>query len=141
MILISHRGNLDGPNTEKENEPFYITNALNNGYDVEVDVWYHNEKYILGHDKPQYETNINFLKNKNLWCHCKNINALFKLLENDIHCFFHNNDDVTLTSKNYMWTYSGKKLTSRSISVLPEKNNDDVRGAYGICSDFISRYK
>ena len=28
MILISHRGNIDGPNLEKENDPEYILNAL-----------------------------------------------------------------------------------------------------------------
>ena len=38
MILISHRGNINGPNPEMENNPEYIQKALDLGYDVEVDV-------------------------------------------------------------------------------------------------------
>ena len=40
MILISHRGNTNGVNHEKENSISYIEDALNLGFDVEVDVWY-----------------------------------------------------------------------------------------------------
>ena len=40
MKLIAHRGNIDGPNPERENSPEYIEEALKAGYDVEVDVWY-----------------------------------------------------------------------------------------------------
>lgn len=39
MILISHRGNIDGPNVKMENDPRYIENTLGKGYNVEVDVW------------------------------------------------------------------------------------------------------
>ena len=45
MILISHRGNLTGPNPKKENHPDYILNALREGYEVEIDVWFENDKY------------------------------------------------------------------------------------------------
>ena len=40
MIFISHRGNLEGPNPERENNPDYISEALERVYSVEVDVWY-----------------------------------------------------------------------------------------------------
>ena len=39
MILISHRGNIDGRIPEKENHPNYIDAAIKAGYDVEVDLW------------------------------------------------------------------------------------------------------
>ena len=39
MILISHRGNLNGK-TDDENKPKYIEEAFSQGFDVEVDVWY-----------------------------------------------------------------------------------------------------
>ena len=39
MILISHRGNITGPNKEMENKPEYIEKTLKMGYDVEIDVW------------------------------------------------------------------------------------------------------
>ena len=42
MILISHRGNIDGPNEVRENSPYYIMEALEAGYDVEIDLWSRN---------------------------------------------------------------------------------------------------
>ena len=47
MILISHRGNINGKNTEKENHPSYIDEAIKGEYDVEIDVWYVDEKLWL----------------------------------------------------------------------------------------------
>ena len=42
MILIAHRGNISGIDDARENSPKYISEALNIGYDVEVDVWHCN---------------------------------------------------------------------------------------------------
>ena len=142
MILISHRGNIDGIYTEMENNPIYIDRALKNGYNVEIDVWYTNNEWYLGHDEPTYKIRIDYLKNKNLWCHAKNIDALNEMTNySDIHSFWHQEDDVTLTSKNFLWTYPGKQLTKNSICVLPEKNNEIPKNVFGICSDFIAKYK
>ena len=54
MIYISHRGNINGPNKKLENNPNYITDAINKGFDVEIDVNYKNSNFYLGHDKAQY---------------------------------------------------------------------------------------
>jgi hypothetical protein len=141
MILISHRGNITGPNPERENSIEYITEALDKGYSVEVDIWLIGDNIYLGHDKPEYETTLSFLKNNRLWCHCKNIDALQFLLENDIHCFFHQEDDVTLTSKGYMWVYPRKKLVRDSVCVMPELGYaGDLKTCYAICSDYIGNY-
>ena len=45
MILISHRGNLNGPDPSKENKPSYITNAIRTGFQVEVDFWFIDNKF------------------------------------------------------------------------------------------------
>ena len=45
MIYISHRGNIDGPDTGKENSPDYIIKALSLGFDVEIDVWFKDDKF------------------------------------------------------------------------------------------------
>ena len=45
MILISHRGNIDGPNPKLENSPEYIQLAMEKGFDVEVDVWYKDDNW------------------------------------------------------------------------------------------------
>ena len=144
MILISHRGNLNGK-SDRENQLEYINEALNQGFDVEVDVWDIFGSYFLGHDEPQYLVKKDFLKNKHLWCHAKNIEGLYSMLEDDIHCFFHQEDDVTLTSMGYLWTYPGKQLTEKSICVLPEFEDKKSKvilpkNVAGICSDFIVRF-
>ncbi|MFX0072073.1 MAG: hypothetical protein ACFFAO_13375 [Candidatus Hermodarchaeota archaeon] len=143
MIFISHRGNLNGVNLSKENHPDYILKALEKNFDVEVDVWFSKGKEILflGHDKPQYKTDIDFLKNDKLWCHAKNVDALNLMLKEKIHCFWHQEDDVTLTSKGYIWTYPNKPLTNKSICVLPETDNQNFEGCAGVCSDYIEQYK
>lgn len=141
MILISHRGNIDGKIPEYENNPNYIQAALELGYDVEVDVWFVDGKFMLGHDKPQYETDYKFLMNEKLWCHAKSLDALFEMKKYAIHYFWHETDTVTLTSKNYVWAYPGKQPIKGSIACMPELENDNVLLCKGICSDYIKRYK
>ena len=109
------------------------------GFEVEVDVWcFGDGGYWLGHDEPQYLVKKDFLKGDGLWCHAKNIEGLYSMLKDEIHCFFHQEDDVTLTSRGFFWTYPGKELTESSIAVLPDsKPTVKVKG---ICSDFIVRF-
>ena len=141
MILISHRGNISGKQADRENEPSYILEALEKGYNVEVDVWYQEDKIYLGHDLPQYETTVEFLRNGKIWCHCKDIEALSHLLKNNVHCFFHKSDDVTLTSKGFMWVFPRKKFVQGSICVMPELGYfGNLNNCLGICSDYIENF-
>lgn len=141
MIIISHRGNLCGPSS-KENHPDQIRKAFSLGFDVEIDVWYISDKFYLGHDYPEHEVSKDFFTNSHFWCHAKNIPALEQLKNLKAHYFWHQNDDLTLTSNKYLWTYPGKQLTSNSICVLPEKTNqEDMKIAFGICTDFPTLYK
>jgi hypothetical protein len=55
--------------------------------------------------------------------------------------FWHQKDDVTLTSKGYIWAYPGKQPLENSIAVLPELNEDNLTLAVGVCSDYIKDYK
>jgi len=142
MNLISHRGNINSRDVDKENNPAYIIQALSSGYDVEIDVWFNNDVFMLGHDHPQYKIQYDFLLYEGLWLHCKTIETLSKLVYvEELNCFFHDTDAAVLTSKNYIWTYPGNKLYSNSICVLPETTLQDIKGAAGVCSDFISNYK
>jgi hypothetical protein len=83
MILISHRGNIDGKYESQENEPNYIDKAISKGFDVEIDVWYVDGNLLLGHDKPDYFTDFEFIKNRNskLWIHCKNVESVIYFKE------------------------------------------------------------
>ena len=145
MILISHRGNLNGKFESYENEPMFIDKAISEGYDVEVDVWYIDGVLFLGHDKPQYGVDFRWFIDRlsKLWVHCKNIESILYFQEcgYEINYFWHQEDDITLTSKNFIWTFPGKKLTSRSIAVLPESVKDwELTECLGICSDYIKKY-
>ena len=149
MILISHRGNINGKNTEFENQPAYIDKAMSLGYDVEIDLWFNYNDFFLGHDGPEYKINIKWIeeRKKKLWIHCKNIDTIvqIKKLEiqnklNEINYFFHNEDDLTLTSKSFLWVYPGKQPVYNSIAVIPELYDDDLSLCIGICSDNIKDY-
>ena len=140
MFLISHRGNINGADKTKENSINYILKAIDLGYNVEVDVWFIDNFFYLGHDKPQYKINYNFLTNKKLWCHAKNLNALIEMSNYSIHYFWHDKDDFTLTSKNYIWAYPSKNVNKNTIAVLPEIYNTDVSECKGVCSDYIIKY-
>ena len=108
MLLIAHRGNVSGPRTEFENNPIYIDKAIELGYDVEIDVWFVNNKLFLGHDEPQYKID----------------------------------DEATLTSERYIWTFPNKELMERSICVMPERGvNGDIEVCAGICSDHVEDYR
>jgi len=142
MIFISHRGNLEGPNPERENNPDYISEALERVSSVEVDVWYENDNWFLGHTEPQYKVERDFLYNNNLWFHTKNIEALKQLSTLGVHYFWHQNDAVALTSRGYFWTFPGTPLTTKSIAVMPELavgNNFNI--CAGICSDYPLKWK
>ena len=142
MILISHRGNISGSNSESENKPEYIMNTLQKGYDVEVDIWSVDKQFYLGHDEPQYKIERSFLQNKHLWCHAKNIEAFYRMIDdNKIHCFFHDKDKVALTSKGYFWSSSENKMTNKSICVMPPNSQDLPNNIAGVCSAYIGHYK
>ena len=142
MIFISHRGNIDGKKPLFENSPPYIEKALKKGFDVEIDVWYHNNQWFLGHDEPQYLVKRNFLTNDRFWCHAKNLQALEQLLKLGAHCFWHQEDEYTLTSRGAIWAYPGKDLVKNSICVMPERDNYKIEiECLGICSDIIEEYR
>jgi len=144
MILISHRGNISGRKVPFENRPSYIDEAIEAGYDVEIDVWYHQHSFWLGHDYGQYEIDINWLKERShtLWIHCKNHSALENLMfENDLHIFWHDEDDLTLTSNGFIWSHPKITPLQNSIAVLPEIHNRSTDNCVGICSDNIINYK
>ena len=140
MIKISHRGNINGRIEEAENRPDYIEDALRLGYDVEVDVWFLDGKFYLGHDEALYVTNKLFLSNPRLWVHCKNVDAVLELKHSKVHYFWHENDTIALTSQGFIWAYPGKQPIKNSIAVMPELHNDDLSICVGICSDYISKY-
>lgn len=144
MKLIAHRGLVNGPDKNLENHPDQIKEALKQGYDCEIDVRYVNGAWLLGHDTPDYTIPYSFLEQQGLWIHAKNLDALYILgADLKLNFFWHQNDDYTLTSQGYIWTYPNKTLTPNSVSVMPEWDHSDLSTynpvCYGICSDYVNK--
>lgn len=147
MLYIAHRAILNGKK-EGENHPDQIKYCLDHGLDVEIDVWYADDSFWLGHDHPLYRIEIEFLQQVGLWVHCKNIKAV-QLLRHypSINYFIIDKDDFTLTSKNWIWlspTY--QKSYKDAICVMPEDPRwnfpvEHLLDFAGICSDNVYYYK
>lgn len=148
MKIIAHRGNLDGPNPLKENGLYYIDEAIQSGFDVEIDIR-EDDGLFLGHDDPQYHVTFDWLikRKNNLWVHCKNLKALEFFSETSFNYFWHENDRYTITSLGFGWVYPGQDPYKKSVVVLPEKTsyfNEQYTKSnkfYSICTDFCNRYK
>ena len=152
MRLIAHRGNVEGSKPQYENDPSYLQEALDRGFDVEIDAWYIDHDWYLGHDRPLYKLEETFLlHDERSWVHAKNLEALMHGNNVKVHVFWHQNDDFTLTSKGYIWTYPGKQVTRKSVIVCKTDEEfrtysslkRDVAGfdvPYGICADKFECY-
>jgi hypothetical protein len=145
MKLISHRGNFDGLNPESENRPSYIQRAINNGYDVEIDVRLIGDKLFLGHDTPDYEVSLDWLLERKdyLWVHTKNFGALSHLIDYDLRTFYHQKESHTIINNcNLIWSHDLSEANEKSI--IPLLSEDDIYNypntaiVAGICSDFVS---
>lgn len=141
MKLIAHRGNTKGPSGDLENTPGLIERAIKKGFDVEVDVWYVDGKFLLGHDRPEHDMGSYLLYHPKLWRHAKNLEALRRMVDAGVHCFWHENDARTLTSQKYVWTYPGAEYDDRSVIVHPGPLAGEVPKVYGICSDYVELIK
>jgi len=153
--LISHRGNIAGKTTH-ENDPEYIISALDQGYDVEIDVNFKDKNFWLGHDNPKYKITSDFLNDSRLWCHLKDKVSLKQIVDifknTNINYFWHTSEDFVITSKGYIWHHSESEVddyTKKSIVCLPELKNifpgknllfNKIINCHGICSDYINMY-
>ena len=145
--IISHRGNLNGPNGESENTFESILNAINLGFDVETDVWCERNVLYIGHDydkKKFFKNTLDFLleHSDKLWVHCKNIESLIYLLEfKELNVFGHDNDSYVLTSKHNIFCKPGYyPVNQNMVIVMPEMSPiydlSDFNNCYGVCTDY-----
>lgn len=140
MKIISHRGNINGPDPRIENNPYHIDLVLNRGIDVEIDLWYVDENLYLGHDEPTIPVDVNWLiynKDK-LWVHLKNLNAIYSPVIKDLNYFWHENDKFTLTSKGIPWCFPNIFLkTGVTVTLDKEKVTKNI---FGLCTDYVEDY-
>ena len=146
MFIISHRGNLEGANENEENKPFYIKRALRECDFVEVDIWIKGGIIKLGHDKPQYDLDLDFLNNLKIIWHAKTLEALKYLKSKKLHYFFHDKDEYTITSRGFIWAHPTAKNFEGCICVMPEQAygegfiNKNYNNFLGVCTDYPLRF-
>jgi hypothetical protein len=145
MILISHRGNTNGPSILNENSPNYIDKTISLGYEVEVDLRIHNNEFWLGHDYPQYRVDLLWMqqRNQNIWFHCKDKDSVLRLLNLNLKFkfFCHQNDDFTLTSTGHLWVHNTEGILNKNC-IVPLITESEVlkynkMDIFGICTDFV----
>ena len=138
MKLIAHRGNINGPDPEKENSPKYIESAIQQGYDVEIDLRV-GVGFQLGHDKSQYFIDSSWLSTfkDNLWIHCKDFATLTYLTERRFvgYNYFWHHDLATSCDFGTI-----KDVSKNSVLVDLEGVNREA-DCYGICSDYVGNLK
>lgn len=97
MRIISHRGNVLGPGSNCERH--HVEAALLEGYDVELDVRFHEGRLWIGHDEPLYELPREWVLpavSSRLWFHAKDARA-FDLLTRHGHRAFQHADEPFAT--------------------------------------------
>ena len=144
MILIAHRGNTTGKNTERENDPAQIEVALSQGYDVEIDMRVVEGRMHLGHDGPEHLISESWLESikERAWVHCKNLGALSHLHGSEFNYFWHDTDEYTITSHGHIWVYPGRPFDKKCVVVMPEAWSEGGRlECRGVCSDHISSFR
>ena len=137
MIIISHRGNVNGRDKDRENNPKYIKDLINKNINIEVDLWRKDNKLFLGHDLPQYLIDKKYLEYPKFWIHAKNLAAVEFLMKTDLHWFWHDIDKVTLTSKGFIWCYPGYECEGGIM--VDDRQTTNVKVS-GICTDFLLNY-
>tara|TARA_R110000824_G_scaffold324794_1_gene511729 strand:- start:4194 stop:4634 length:441 start_codon:yes stop_codon:yes gene_type:complete len=141
MIIISHRGNISGPELSKENHPEYIDKAITLGFDVEVDVWWDQGTY-LGHDGPEYKISKEWLLDRkdHLWIHCKNLEGAYHLAK-EFKCFCSDIDPYCFMSQGHIWV-NDVTVRPPQNCVVPLLGLEDIHNyqfkdaAFAICTDY-----
>lgn len=138
MIIISHRGNINGPDPIKENTIDQIDLAYDLGYQVEIDIWFINDTWYLGHDKPETQIKFKWIKKRRkwLWCHAKNLEAIYELNKNKMHCFWHENDKMTITNRGIYWCYPGVYIKNGITVIKGQDFCFQHINIKGICTDY-----
>lgn len=149
MIHISHRGNINGINAERENSPTYIDECLALGYDCEIDLRMSKGIPCLGHDAPDYPVNADWIRERmnRLWIHVKEYESLIWLLDNlpNAIYFCHESDRYTLVSNGKIWSHdlSNKMTTDCVVPLLSLESvlSYHQDGFYAVCSDYVEETK
>ena len=150
MLLISHRGNVNGRIPSLENTVPYLKEAVDQGFMVEVDVIEYQGSLYLGHEIEECSKrltleDVDSIGHKNIIFHAKNVRAASSLTnwKEILHFFGHSNDDFVASSQGLIIAHSRLGYAHNTVCMLPEihgLHKNELKGCSGICSDIISFY-
>lgn len=148
MIFIAHRGNTEGPSA-LENTARHIEAALDQGFDVEVDVRYIDGAYCLGHDYVTQQVPLNFLARKGVWVHAKDPDTFEHLASlgahgvySIIHTFYQRDDAISLTTRGYYWTHINNPVSSKHSIIMPTGTGSKIDTlCHGVCTDYAKAFR
>ena len=86
MIIIAHKGNLNGPENIEHNTN-QLEFVINKGFNVEIDIRLSNDNcFYIGHDEKNHKIELNWIiKYRNyLWIHCKDDKSFIYFNSNKI---------------------------------------------------------
>lgn len=141
MKIISHRGNINGKNISLENNPIQIDKVIEMGFECEIDLRIKNDDLYLGHDFSQYKIDYKWLlRNKyKLWVHAKDYESVNFLRKTKLNWFWHDKDEMTLTSHGFIWSNIGKYFNN-GITVCLDYQ-DLPNNLLGVCTDEPLKFK
>jgi hypothetical protein len=155
MLIISHRGQLDGPCPSTANNPQQILKLLTiyPGLHFELDLWITDCGLFLGHDSPDYSvstTILDLLSSRSIF-HIKHVDSashrsmlLLSKVCNSCHYFAHDLDSFTITSRGLIWVHPKMGVLPNTVAVMPEHTvpRSDLNRFFtdltvsGVCTDF-----
>jgi hypothetical protein len=143
--FIAHRGNVESRFAPDENKPSKIEELNRKGIACEIDVWYKDNKYWLGHDAPETEISFDWLMEylPLRLIHCKNRSALDMLHREcgrhgfNVNLFYHTVEDYAITSRGHIIVHPDQICLPDSIEMMPElsKDRDMKYRSNTVCSD------
>jgi hypothetical protein len=147
MKLISNAGNLFGL-TDNANKPEHIEAAINQGFDVKVDLWLKDKKLYLGDFEPEYKLEIDFLEKHHhkLWLHCHDLDIIEKFHDLDpmgtnLNYFYLTCENLVRTSKWYNIMWNAKPIKG-CVFMNPERYSEyEFSQCFGLISNSIAIYR
>lgn len=147
MKIISHRGNLTGPEPAAENSLKYIQRAVEAGFNVEVDLRLIGSEFYFGHDGPQYKVDGDWIdaRKDKLLLHVKEFEVLkqISMYTDGWHYICHTSDPFTITSLGFAWLHdlslepdAGTYIPLITLESLKTYSRAWLLECYGICTDF-----
>jgi len=142
-IIISHLGNINGRQEDKENTLPYVQKALKAGWHVCVDIVFHQGSFLMPFKGGFHLAPPAMLSKQRVWCRAHDAETVDALCNINAHCFLNSESFMSLTSAQFIWTLPPHDLVARSIAMLPETGYADWLTKFepaGLCSNEPVRY-